>query len=122
MSGDLKGALLASLAVFLVAALCWRRGWIGGGDVKLLGAAALLVPPFQVPLMVGFVAFAGGLLALPYLATRGRLHVRNSARPIGLAARVLRAECWRLRRGGPLPYAVAIAAGVCVTLLQGAAP
>ncbi len=33
--------LLAAGAVFVLSALCWRRGWMGGGDVKLLGAAAL---------------------------------------------------------------------------------
>ena len=43
--GDLGGALLASLVVFLIAVFCWRRGWLGGGDVKLLTAAVLLVGP-----------------------------------------------------------------------------
>src|ERR1019366_6760784 len=33
------------LAIFVVAAICWRRGWMGGADVKLLGAIAIVLPP-----------------------------------------------------------------------------
>jgi prepilin peptidase CpaA len=119
LTGDLAGALLAALIVFVGAAFCWRRGWMGGGDVKLLGAAALLVPPLHVPMMVASIAIAGGVLALPYLAARNRLRVRTGCRPATLAARILRVERWRLHRGGPLPYAVAIAAGVCITIVHG---
>ncbi len=121
LEGDLGGGVLAGLIVFVVAAYCWRRGWMGGGDVKLLAAASLLVPPMHVPLTIAFVAMAGGVLALPYIVARRRLSVRSCVRPATLAARVLRVERWRLRRGGPLPYAVAIAAGVCFAILQGGA-
>ena len=31
--------------IFVVAAICWRRGWMGGADVKLLGAIAIVLPP-----------------------------------------------------------------------------
>ena len=40
----LAGVLMAA-AVFGGAFFCWRRGWLGGADVKLLGAGALLAPP-----------------------------------------------------------------------------
>lgn len=111
-------ALFAAIAVFMAAAFCWRRGWMGGGDVKLLGAAALLVPPYAVFAMLACIALAGGVLAFLYLAARLVAPQPASARPAAFLARVARAECWRIRRGGPLPYACAIAAGVLITLFR----
>jgi prepilin peptidase CpaA len=132
-------SLVVGATVFILSGLCWKRGWLGGGDVKLLGAAAIAVPPVLVPPFVAAVAIAGGVLGLVYLAC-GRLipaatprrpvdrppadrsssdrppSDRQSAdrpiiRPAGLLSRAWRAERRRLSRGGPLPYAVAIAAG-----------
>jgi prepilin peptidase CpaA len=118
-AGDLPAGLAAALIVFAAATLCWRCGCIGGADVKLLGAAALLVPPLQVPAMIMAVALAGGALTLPYLIARNRLRRPAAGRPRLLLARVARAEQRRLRQGGPLPYAVAIAAGVSFAVMQG---
>ena len=119
-AGDLPAGLAAAGLVFAAATICWRRGWMGGADVKLLGAAALLVPPLQVPALLAAVAIAGGLLTLPYLLARNRLARAATGRPTSLLARVARTERRRLRQGGPLPYAVAIAAGAGFTVLQGA--
>ncbi len=119
-SGDLVPGLIAALVVFAAAALCWWHGWMGGGDVKLLASAALVVSPMQVPMMLAFIAIAGGVLALPYLVARHRLAKSAPRRPAMLLARILRAERWRLGRGGPLPYAVAIVLGVGATIMQGA--
>ena len=117
--GTLLHALPAALAVFVTAAFCWRFGWMGGADVKLLAAAALLVPHGTVLPLIGATAIAGGLLALPYLAARTRIPRPARSRPEALLPRALRAEQWRLRRGGPLPYAVAIATGALFVLSQG---
>jgi prepilin peptidase CpaA len=127
-------SLLVGAMVFILTGLCWKRGWLGGGDVKLLGAAAIAVPPLAVPPFVVAVALAGGVLGLVYLAC-GRLipalvprrpvghppldhppldHpalAQSITRPAGLLSRAWRLERRRLGRGGPLPYAVAIAAG-----------
>ena len=117
-------ALGAGLAVFLAAAFCWRRGWMGGGDVKLLGGAALIVPPHGVFAMLAYVAFAGGALAFVYLIGSQLVPAASyscwpqAGRPQTLLARVLRAERWRIQRGGPLPYACAIAVGVVITLFR----
>ena len=119
VAGELATALITALVVFAAAAFCWRRGWMGGGDVKLLGAAACFVPPAQVPLMLASIAMAGGALALPYVAGRRFLPRPSWSRPAALPARLLRAEHWRLSRGGPLPYAVAIAAGAGIALVHG---
>lgn len=110
----------AAVAVFFVAAACWRRGWMGGGDVKLLGATALLVSPESIPALLVSISLFGAILALIYLAARHRVAVSHAGLPSGLLARALRAERWRLRRGGPLPYAVAIACGaIFIIVTQG---
>jgi prepilin peptidase CpaA len=91
---------------------------MGGGDVKLLGAATLAMPPSSVLTFVAAVAIAGGLLATVYLVARRLVHapaplVHAPAplRPNNLFDRAMRVERWRITRGGPLPYACAIAAG-----------
>jgi prepilin peptidase CpaA len=121
LSQAAMGRLLAASLLFGGAVLLWRCGWLGGGDAKLLGAVGLLLPPDRVADAVTTTAFAGALLALPYLACRGRIARPVPCRRCGLAARAWRAERFRLRRGGPLPYGVAIAAGTAFALL-GAGP
>jgi prepilin peptidase CpaA len=117
--GHLLGSLLAASGVFALAALCWNRGWMGGGDVKLLGAAAAGMPAGSVLPFIAAVAMAGGVLALFYLAAGRLMPFHRSPRPKSVVARALRAERWRISRGGPLPYACAIAAGVLFIHLYG---
>ena len=111
--------IAAGAAVFILAAGCWRMGWLGGGDVKLLGACALAIPPHLVPSLVIDTSIAGALLALVYLVARRRVQRPRTPRPRRLLARAARVERWRLARGGPLPYAVAIAATTIVLLVRG---
>jgi len=92
-------------------------GWMGGGDVKLMGAAAVLVPPPLVPMFVAALSIAGAVLALMYLAARPLMPAPARQRPRGLLARACRAEQWRISRGGPLPYACAIASGFLFVIL-----
>lgn len=113
---QLMAGVLAGLIVFVAAAFCWRRGWIGGGDVKLLAAAAVAMPAGHVPGFIAAVGLAGGVLALIYLLARRLAPPPSQIRPAGLLARLLRAECWRIHRGTPLPYACAIAAGGLIVL------
>ncbi len=125
-NGRFAGALVSGGMVCLLAFLCWRRGWMGGGDVKLLAAAATAIPLPLVPQFIAAVAIAGGLLALVYLAARTLVAAPGQARstiPVSvtpspsvrrerhLLARFARIERWRIHRGCPLPYACAIAAG-----------
>jgi prepilin peptidase CpaA len=117
VEGNLIAGLWVAIAVFAIAAFCWRRGWMGGGDVKLLGATALAVPPGSVPMLIFVMGMAGGLLSLFYLAARRFMHAPSPTRPHFLIARAVRVERWRIRRGGPLPYACAIAAGGLFVLL-----
>jgi prepilin peptidase CpaA len=119
-SGTLVPGLIEGLIIFLGAAFCWRRGWLGGGDVKLLASAAVLVPPALAACLLVDVALSGGILAVFYL-TLAQLVTRPSCapRPLGLLRRVCRAERYRMSRRGPLPYGSAIAAGALIALFRG---
>jgi prepilin peptidase CpaA len=117
LNGEVVGALVAGVLISVAAVFCWRRGWLGGGDVKLLAAAAIALPPVSVLPFIAAVAIAGGLLALIYLAARPLTFSHPASRPAGLFARALRVERWRIGRGGPLPYACAIAAGFVFAIL-----
>jgi prepilin peptidase CpaA len=120
VDGTTAAALAASAAVLLVGALCWRFGWLGGGDVKLLAACAWLVSPALVPQLVLLTALAGGVLACLYLALSSMAPASRrpvqAAHPRSLAGRIWRAERWRIRRRSALPYGCAIAAATLLTL------
>ena len=120
-------ALVTSLAVaavlFLVLFICHMRGAIGGGDVKLLTALALGLPPIGSFQLLFATALAGGVLAVLYLGLRHLLPALGiaPARPASSAAalrRIAVAEARRIHRRGPLPYGVAIAIGGALVLLQ----
>jgi prepilin peptidase CpaA len=118
------------LAVFIAAAICWRRGWMGGADVKLLGAVAIVLPPDMVSMFVIAMSLWGAFHAVTYMLARRVVTppppvqppVPVSPRARGLLPRALRAERWRISRGGPLPYACAIAFGFLFVILNGGAP
>ncbi len=112
-------SLLAAAAVFVAAVFCWRRGWLGGGDVKLLAATTLVVPTLQVGSLLVLTAQCGGLLALTYLGLSRVVRVAPAGQPRGALRRLLRAERWRICRGAPLPYGFAIAAGGITLLIKG---
>jgi len=113
-------ALLVSLVVFALLGFLALRGLIGGGDVKLGAAAALLVPVRSADDFVLATALAGGVLALLYLLAGLVLRARRrpSGRPASRLARIARTEAWRIRRGGPLPYGIAIAAGAVLSVVE----
>jgi len=119
--GTALAALAAALLVLAAGIALWHVGCWGGGDAKLLAAAALAVPPSGVPGLLLATALAGGALAAGYLFA-ARLAaaappLAPAPRGTGLLRRALRAERHRLRRRGPLPYGVAIAAGAAFSLL-----
>jgi prepilin peptidase CpaA len=129
--GTLAVGLGAALGVFAGALFCWHRGWLGGGDVKLLAACVLLVPPAHVLSLILLTTLGGGLIALLYLAM-GKLLSYNSAavspnRQRGTGTlwtlrRLWRVECRRIRRQGPIPYGCAISAAALILLLGPTGP
>ena len=112
---SLYGALAAigcAAAVFLVGAVLFARGWLGGGDVKLLAAATLWVGPAGTPSLLLLTSVLGGALALFLLlplggqiavAARGMLGQPPISAERGLAM--------------PIPYGVAIAGAALIVIL-----
>lgn len=86
--------------------------------MKLFGAGALLVPPGAAFAFVLSACLAGGVLAILYWLAGRLVAPPSTVRPSSVLGRLVRVERRRLRRGGPLPYAVAITAGACFTLLR----
>ena len=117
-------SLSIGIAIFIAAAICWRRGWMGGADVKLLGAIAIVLPPGMVSMFAIAMSVAGAVHAVAYMLA-GRVVTpppKVEHRPRPLLMRALRAERWRISRRGPLPYACAIAFGFLFVVCNGVAP
>src|SRR5882724_400767 len=94
-SGGLAAGCAA--AVFVVGALLFARGRIGGGDVKLLTVATLWAGPAATPALLLWTALLGGLLSL-VLLTPLRMVVPGAAGGVANDARPI-----------AVPYGVAIA-------------
>ena len=97
--GVLVGLLVIGTPLF-------ATGKMGGGDIKLLAAAGLWFDLRGAFTMLIWVLIAGGLLALLILVVRTLGWSENARGRVHL-----------LKRGGGIPYGIAIAAG---TLLAGA--
>jgi prepilin peptidase CpaA len=116
--------LCFGITIFLFSLFCWWRGWMGGADVKLLGAAGIAVTPTAIGTFLLAVSLSGGVLATIYLAGRfvlprfplPQVRRRQARRSWHILPRALRVEAWRIRHRGKLPYACAIAAGTIFVL------
>lgn len=98
---------LVFAVTLLGGALLFSRGWLGGGDVKLLAAIALWFDIAGGLTLIVYVAIGGGLLALAFLIARRLIPAprHGGIRPPALRPR------------GPIPYGLAIATGalLCAT-------
>ena len=112
-------SLTSAAILFILAALCWRRGLMGGGDVKLLAASAALLPIGNRIEFLLLVAICGGFVAVVYLALQALIRKPSRTKPQSMVGRILRAERWRVARRGSLPYASAIAAGALLIVFGG---
>ncbi len=119
LDGGLLPGLLACVLILFGAGFCWRRGWMGGGDVKLLAACGVLAPPGLPMVMLLDVALAGGVLALLYLALGQVLAAPGAACPPGRLRGILWEERRRIHSRSPMPYASAIAVGALLVLYKG---
>ncbi|MBR0673003.1 A24 family peptidase [Neoroseomonas soli] len=111
-------SLLVGCALFAALLPLAARGALGGGDVKLISAMAAGLAPADTWTFIVATVFAGGVLGLAYILGR---YVVPQTRVVGggtLLRRVMAVEAWRVRRRGPLPYAVAIAVGGILVLLS----
>jgi prepilin peptidase CpaA len=115
-SPSLYGALAAigcAAAVFLGGAVLFARGWLGGGDVKLLAAATLWAGPAGTPTLLMLTAALGGVLALFLLMPLGT--------QIAAGARTMLGQPPLQAPGGfaaPVPYGVAIAGAALIVTLS----
>lgn len=110
------GAVGAAALVFVAGAVLFARGYVGGGDVKLLCAAALWAGPAATPELLVVTAGLGGVLALfllspigAHLSLAGRVYFGSPG-----AATMDPAEQGRV----PMPYGVAIAGAAVLVILQ----
>lgn len=94
---------LAAGAVLVVGFGLFSTGYIGGGDAKLLAAAALWIGWAQLPLFLVYTALAGGVLAV-IMQGWHMFRVEGEVHEIGWAKRLF-------SRKIDLPYGIAIAAG-----------
>jgi prepilin peptidase CpaA len=108
---QLAQSLIAAAILLLLLLVIYQRGWIGGGDVKLLIALAIGLPLPGVVQLLTITALAGGILALLHLMMRLLPQPRLAPAGSSLARRVYAIERWRHLRHAPLPYGVAIACG-----------
>lgn len=100
-------------AVFAIGLLLFAIHWLGGGDVKLLAAASIWFDFSGGLLLLIYVALCGGVLGLALILGR-RVTTERFRRRSGWPA---------VQIGGPIPYGVAIAAGVMMTIMvHGANP
>lgn len=101
---DGLAGLLTGGGAFAAGAFCFARGWMGGGDVKLMAACALWSGYENITLFVIITAFAGAVLSCLMLS-RHRFSAAMALEGLG---------CARGRDiliGRVIPYGVAIAAG-----------
>lgn len=118
--GVLDGALAAvgcALAVFLAGAVLFARGWLGGGDVKLLSAATLWAGAPQTLGLLVLTGILGGVLTLVLLSPLG-----------GRIATAARSRSGFLNGSGEfsetptsavaVPYGVAIAAAGLIVVVS----
>jgi prepilin peptidase CpaA len=90
---------------FAFGLLAFARGWLGGGDVKIMTGCACWATLGTLVEQQLFIGIAGGVLALVLMLVR---------RSLALAG-VTGEDAPRLVRvGADLPYAVAIAGGMAV--------
>lgn len=100
--------LLAGFTMLLVGFALFAPGWIGGGDAKLIAAAALWIGWTDLAAFAFHTALAGGALVLVLLIARRM--VPAFPLPAGWVARSAFAE------NAPVPYGIAITAGALWTL------
>src|SRR5258705_13351311 len=108
---QIAGSLIAATILLALLLVMHQRGWIGGGDVKLLVALAIGLPLKGVIQLLTITALAGGVLAAVHLMMRLLPYPKLAPAGASFARRVYAIERWRHLRHAPLPYAVAIACG-----------
>jgi len=112
-------AVICALAVFAVAAFAFARGWLGGGDVKFLGATSFVVGSGAVPTLLLIMSLAGGVLSLMVLAWHYGSRAFGKKPVIAPGLGIASDESMAIAAPPTVPYGVAIAcAGLYVLFMQ----
>ncbi|WP_203308429.1 prepilin peptidase [uncultured Sphingomonas sp.] len=99
--GDMAIQFGLATAVFALFAGVFAAGWMGGGDVKMIGALALWFPPGGVLSMLMLMAVVGGAITMLMVVEHR----------------------WRRREAVvEVPYGVAIAAAALLTVVPAGPP
>lgn len=93
-------------AVLAAGMLLFARGWLGGGDAKLLASTALWFDFAGLGVLLPSIAVVGGLTALLLVILRWMVPARATPG----------ANWAALKRRGPIPYAVPIAIGSILSM------
>jgi prepilin peptidase CpaA len=115
---DVTESLVVATILFLLLLVVYERGWMGGGDVKLLVALTMGLPLAGVGQLLTVTALAGAGLALMHLMMRLLPDPQLAPAGSSLFRRVYAVERWRNLRHAPLPYGAAIACGGIWALLS----
>lgn len=120
-------SLVAAAIVFLPLSFLAARNAVGGGDVKMITAITFLFPPEHVPLTLVMIALFGGVLSIAYLTLAQLLKPKAGGRVLALPGPsletgILRAEAARVMAGVPMPFALAIFAGVLYSIVTEVLP
>jgi prepilin peptidase CpaA len=111
-------SLVVAAILLLLLLFIYQRGWVGGGDVKLLVALAIGLPLMGVIDLLAVTAMTGGVLALVHLILRHLPYPKLAPAGSSLVHRVYAVERWRHLRHAPLPYGVAVACGGIWTIFS----
>ena len=111
---SLSAALAAigcAVGIFAVGALLFARGYVGGGDVKLLSAAALWAGPAGIANLLLLTGLLGGVLAVLLLLPAGARILEWIRSALGHAAP---------QEAAPrnVPYGVPIAIAAVIVVLS----
>jgi prepilin peptidase CpaA len=104
-------SLAAAFAVFCLAIGAYARGWMGGGDVKLLAVASLWLGLPHLPAFLLWTSLFGGVLTLALLL------YRSMPIPEAVLGRIGWAMCLNANETR-VPYGVAISSAALLVFLS----
>lgn len=116
---SLSYALAAGTLVFLAGTVLFSLRLIGGGDVKFLAAAGVVLQPRDAVTFILATLVAGGIVAVCYSLARGRFaatmaNVRDLSVPLLYGVR----PALEGHTSGSMPYALALLAGAAFLALS----
>jgi prepilin peptidase CpaA len=97
------------IGTFMGGLFLFSRGWLGGGDVKLMAAIALWFDFKGAAALYLWMGIGGAMLAIAFILLRRML-------PSGIAQAT---SVPSLKAGGPIPYGLAISAGAMLAIVGG---